>query len=222
MEKLRGIIREAVIQEFSMLGVEERRVYDDIGGWSVYRPENHLISIFDTNGVEKGFLSKWRPSKEAGVRLYYDGENGNWKSYIKWEDFTNVKNAVRFVYLKRQEPISETLNEGNYDAWPKFVKQIEIPGIPGWTAERYESNATSANERGFDNWTIHSKRQDNRDSNWVKTIHQGTIYDNGLLTIENMLDIKNRSEINRKDLINNPIKAARYIWLKIQDQDADF
>ena len=184
-----------------MLGVEERRVYDDIGGWSVYRPENHLISIFDTNGVEKGFLSKWRPSKEAGVRLYYDGENGNWKSYIKWEDFTNVKNAVRFVYLKRQEPISETLNEDISNVKTNDI--LNIPGMKGWWAMRRKIGI--GKNRTY-HWEIYKGKEP-----------VGWINDKGVFSMHyNNKDGSMTEKSDRPNFINNPIKVAQYIWLKTQ------
>ena len=89
-------------------------------------------------------------------------------------------------------PKSKPLNE-------VIIRQtIDIPDLPGWKAFRYDEKIPGGNAW----WSIDDE----------KGIYVGAIFDNGLLTIT----LTGYSSNNHKDLIDNPIQAARYIYLKMK------
>lgn len=89
-----------------IMDVGKTVVYPDIDNWSAYRKLENIIRIMDNNKVIKGSLIYGHPTDDE-VRLWYDGAPQDWNEYEKWDDFANVKNAVRYLFLKTQKPISE-------------------------------------------------------------------------------------------------------------------
>lgn len=195
-----------------------RKYYEELGGWfaDTSLGRTYIIIYAPSKKKEKGIgyimgnlQSIVYPDGHKEEMLYIVKPNYGGYESLPW-DFNKVDAAVRYVWLKTQIPREQQLQEEKQirSLVRKILfeqdkpERVDIPGLEGWYAERITDPAA------MPGWLIRKKAQ----SYGFRPL--GQIYDNGYLRIGS--HIEGIFETGRTDLANDPIKAARYIWLKRQ------
>lgn len=131
-----------------------------------------------------------------------------------WCPLGNIVNIRGYLLLMHElrTYISKILLESD----GKMGESINVPRLKGWTIQRYEYNTANKVQKYSD---------DAHDSFWYirKDMNMlAVIYDSGHLVLYGMIGVgpdgveNNNEHLQRPDLANNPIQAARYVYLTTQ------
>ena len=114
---IRQILTEEETDEFKNVPIGKLITFSDIENWSAKGIRWNLIFIYsDIQGHIMGELEYNEYDKKTRI-FYQQGVRGKWKHVEDWPSFSNVKNAVRYIYLqsRKQNIVDEIVTNGEGD-----------------------------------------------------------------------------------------------------------